>query len=168
MGGRHMISISAAVRTATGLTGGDPVRVTPTVADTPQQVTLPAGPAAALAADEQASAFFGRLSNSMQRYHAGHIAAAKSAGTRQRERVEELPHWQLEAAEHGPQRILDAGAVAKEDRPDRTRHHPVIVGDYIAVTRALITACRRWSSTCTCPPGTCKGLLREPREFTKK
>jgi hypothetical protein len=84
MGGRHMISISAAVRTATGLKGGDPIRVTLTVADTPQQVTLPAGFAAALAADEQATAFFGRLSNSMQRYHAGTIAAAKSTGTRQR------------------------------------------------------------------------------------
>jgi hypothetical protein len=64
MGGRHMISISAAVRTATGLKGGDPIRVILTVADTPQQVTLSAGFAAALAADEQASAFFGRLSNS--------------------------------------------------------------------------------------------------------
>jgi hypothetical protein len=32
MGGRHMISISAAVRTATGLKGGDPIRVTLTVA----------------------------------------------------------------------------------------------------------------------------------------
>jgi hypothetical protein len=34
MGGRHMISISAAVRNATGLKGGDPIRVTLTVADT--------------------------------------------------------------------------------------------------------------------------------------
>ena len=57
----------------------------------------------------------------------------------------------LEEGMHGPQRILDAGAVAKEDRPDRTRRHPVIVGDCIAVTRVLITACRRWSSPCTCP-----------------
>jgi Domain of unknown function (DUF1905) len=35
MGGKHMISISAAVRKATGLKGGDPIRVTLTVADTP-------------------------------------------------------------------------------------------------------------------------------------
>jgi uncharacterized protein DUF1905 len=41
MGGKHMISISAAVRKATGLQGGDPVRVTLTVADTPREVTLP-------------------------------------------------------------------------------------------------------------------------------
>ena len=84
MGGTHMISISAAVRTATGLKAGDPIRVTPTVADTPQQVTLPADVAAAKSADEQASAFFGRLSDSMRRYHADTIAAAKSADTRQR------------------------------------------------------------------------------------
>src|SRR5690242_12593330 len=84
MGGKHLISISAAVRKATGLTGGDPIRVILTVADTPQEVTLPAGFAAALAADEQASAFFGKLSNSMQRYHVGNITAAKTAETRQR------------------------------------------------------------------------------------
>jgi Bacteriocin-protection, YdeI or OmpD-Associated/Domain of unknown function (DUF1905) len=84
MGGKHMISISAAVRKATGLQGGDPIRVTLTVADTPQEVTLPADFAAALAADEQASAFFGKLSNSMQRYHVDNITAAKSADTKQR------------------------------------------------------------------------------------
>ncbi|HLJ99678.1 MAG TPA: YdeI/OmpD-associated family protein [Streptosporangiaceae bacterium] len=84
MGGKHMISISAAVRQATGLKGGDPIRVTLTVADTPREVTIPADFAAALAADEQASAFFGKLSNSMQRYHADSITAAKSADTRQR------------------------------------------------------------------------------------
>jgi bacteriocin resistance YdeI/OmpD-like protein/uncharacterized protein DUF1905 len=84
MGGKHLISISAAVRKATGLTGGDPVRVILTVADTPQEVTLPAEFAAALAADEQASVFFGKLSNSMQRYHVGNITAAKTAETRQR------------------------------------------------------------------------------------
>jgi uncharacterized protein YdeI (YjbR/CyaY-like superfamily) len=47
-------------------------------------VTIPADFAAALATDEQASAFFGRLSNSMQRYHVDNITAAKSADTRQR------------------------------------------------------------------------------------
>src|SRR4051794_4085978 len=49
MGGQHMISISAAVRVATGLTGGDPIRVTLTVADTPREVEVPADFAAALA-----------------------------------------------------------------------------------------------------------------------
>lgn len=84
MGGKHMISISAAVRNATGLKGGDPIRVTLTVADTPREVTIPADFAAALAADEQVSAFFGKLSNSMQRFHVENITAAKSADTRQR------------------------------------------------------------------------------------
>lgn len=87
MGGRHMVSVSAAVRKATGLGGGDPVRVTLAVADTPREVTVPADFAAALAADEQAAAFFAGLSNSMQRYHVDNVTAAKSAGTRQR-RVE--------------------------------------------------------------------------------
>ena len=84
MGGRHMISISAAVRKATGLKGGDPIHVTLTIADTPREVTVPADFAAALAANEQASEFFGKLSNSMQRYHIDNITAAKSADTRQR------------------------------------------------------------------------------------
>ena len=84
MGGQHMISVSAAVRAATGLKGGDPVRVTLTVADTPREVDVPADFAAALAADERAGAFFGKLSNSMQRYHVDAVNAAKSAETRQR------------------------------------------------------------------------------------
>jgi hypothetical protein len=87
MGGRHMVSVSAAVRKATGLEGGDAIRVTLTVADTPREVTVPADFAAALAADEQAGTFFARLSNSMRRYHVDNITAAKGADTRQR-RVE--------------------------------------------------------------------------------
>lgn len=84
MGGRHMISISAAIRNATGLKGGDPIRVTLTVADAPPEVNVPADFAAALAADERARAFFDKLSNSMQRYHVDTVNAAKSADTRQR------------------------------------------------------------------------------------
>ena len=84
MGGRHMISISAAVRKATGVTGGDPISVTLTVADSPREVTIPADFAAALAADDQVGAFFAKLSNSMQRYHVDNINAAKSVETRER------------------------------------------------------------------------------------
>lgn len=84
MGGKYMISISAAVREATGLKAGDLIRVTLTVADAPPEVKVPADFAAALAADERASSFFGRLSNSMQRYHIDNITTAKSAETRQR------------------------------------------------------------------------------------
>ena len=84
MNGKHMISVSAAVRTATGLKGGDPIHVTLTVAESPREVTIPADFAAALAADEQAGVFFGKLSSSLQRYHVDSITAAKSADTRQR------------------------------------------------------------------------------------
>jgi hypothetical protein len=84
MGGKHMIGISAAVRNATGLKGGDPIRVTLTIASTPREVNVPADFAAALAADERARAFFEKLSNSMQRYHVDNITAAKSADTRER------------------------------------------------------------------------------------
>jgi hypothetical protein len=84
MGGRFMIGISAAVRQATGLAGGDPIRVTLTVVDTPREVDVPADFAAAMAADEQVAAFFGRLSNSLQRYHVDTINGAKTAETRQR------------------------------------------------------------------------------------
>jgi len=85
MGGRFMIGISAAVRAATGLSGGDPIRVTLTVATTPREVDVPEDLAAALAADDGARAFFfEKLSNSLQRYHVDNINAAKTSETRQR------------------------------------------------------------------------------------
>jgi hypothetical protein len=84
MGGRYMIGISAAIRQATGLKGGDPIRVTLAVADTPREVEVPADFAAALAVDESVGAFFASLSNSLQRYHVDSINGAKSLETRQR------------------------------------------------------------------------------------
>jgi hypothetical protein len=84
MGGKHMISISAAVRKETGLKGGDPIHVTLTLADTPREVDVPADFAAALSADPAAGAFFAALSNSLQRYHVDNISEAKTAETRQR------------------------------------------------------------------------------------
>ncbi len=84
LGGRYLVSVSAAVRRATGLAGGDPVRVTLTVADTPREVDVPADLAAALAADEQAGAFFATLSNSLQRHHVDTVNGARTAETRQR------------------------------------------------------------------------------------
>ncbi|MGY1814495.1 YdeI/OmpD-associated family protein [Blastococcus sp. SYSU D00820] len=84
MGGKSMISVSAAVRKATGLAAGDPVRVTLTVADTPREVDVPDDLAAALAADPAAGAFFAGLSNSLQRYHADNVTGAKNPETRQR------------------------------------------------------------------------------------
>ena len=84
MGGKSMIGISAAVRKETGLKGGDPVHVTLTVADTPRAVEVPDDFAAALSAEPGAKAFFEKLSNSLQRYHADNINGAKTAETRQR------------------------------------------------------------------------------------
>ena len=84
MGSRSMLSVSAAVRKATGLAGGDRVRVTLTVADTPREVGMPDDLAAALAADEQAGTFFAGLSNSLQRYHVEQVTAAKTPETRSR------------------------------------------------------------------------------------
>jgi hypothetical protein len=84
MGGKHMISISAAVRKATGLKGGDPITVTLKVADAPRDVDVPPDLAAALAADVVAGPFFAALSNSLQRYHIDNITAAKTDETRKR------------------------------------------------------------------------------------
>ena len=84
MGGKHMISISAAVRKETGLNGGDPVHVILTLADTPREADIPGDFAAALSADAEAGAFFAKLSNSLQRYHADNINGAKTTETRQR------------------------------------------------------------------------------------
>jgi hypothetical protein len=84
MGGKYMIGISAAVRKESGLHGGDPIRVTLSLAEGPREVDMPADFAEALAADPEAAAFFGRLSNSLQRYHVDNINGAKAADTRQR------------------------------------------------------------------------------------
>jgi hypothetical protein len=84
MGGRHLISISAAVRKATGLQAGDPIHVVLTLADGPREVTVPDDLADALSADPTAGAFFAQLSNSLRRHHVDSINAAKTAETRQR------------------------------------------------------------------------------------
>ncbi len=57
-----MVGISAAVRNATGLSVGDCISVTLTVADTPRQVNVPDVLAAALTAHDGAA----RSSNSMR------------------------------------------------------------------------------------------------------
>ncbi|MDP9092817.1 MAG: YdeI/OmpD-associated family protein [Actinomycetota bacterium] len=84
MGGRNLISISAAIRKQTGLKAGDPIHVELTLADRPREVAVPDDLAAALAADPTAAAFFATLSNSVQRYHVDTINAAKTDQTRHR------------------------------------------------------------------------------------
>jgi hypothetical protein len=84
MGGRYLIGLSAAVRAATGLKGGDPISVTLRVADAPREVDVPADFAAAMEEQHPARQFFDGLSNSLQRYHVDNINAAKAPDTRRR------------------------------------------------------------------------------------
>lgn len=84
MGGKHLVSVSAAVRKATGLAGGDPVDVTLRLATEPRAVELHDEFRDALEADPRAGAFFAGLSNSLQRYHADRVNDAKTDATRQR------------------------------------------------------------------------------------
>jgi len=84
MGGKHMIGLSAAHRKASGLQGGDHVRVMLSLASAPREVEVPADFAEALASTPGLPAFFAGLSNSLQRYHVDNINGAKAADTRQR------------------------------------------------------------------------------------
>lgn len=84
MGGQHLVSVSAAIRKATGLQAGDAIRVTLVLDDTPREVVVPEDLMAALRAEPAAEAFFAGLSNSLQRYHLDNIAGAKTDETRQR------------------------------------------------------------------------------------
>ena len=84
MSGQHLVGVSAAIRKITGLSGGDPIDVTLTVAATPRAVDVPDDFAAALTAAPGARAFFDGLSNSLQRYHIDNMNGAKTDDTRQR------------------------------------------------------------------------------------
>lgn len=84
LGGRHLISVSAAIRKETGLKADDPIHVELTVETAPRSVEMQADFAAALDSQPAARAFFDKLSNSLQRYHVGNIAEAKTAETRVR------------------------------------------------------------------------------------
>jgi GrpB-like predicted nucleotidyltransferase (UPF0157 family) len=84
MGRKCMISISSAVRRATALTGADPIHVELTVAGSPRDVQVQTDFEDALSAELQAKEFFGKLSNSLQRYHVDNINGAKTDETRQR------------------------------------------------------------------------------------
>jgi len=84
MGGKALVSVSAAVRKATGLKGHDPITVTLTVADQPRTVDVPADLQLAFAASPGSREFFDSLSNSLQRYHIDNINGAKTDETRSR------------------------------------------------------------------------------------
>jgi len=84
MGGKYLVSVSAAIRKETGLSGGDPIRVTLTLAEGPRTVEMTADFKAALDASPAAAAFFETLPNSLQRYHVDNINGAKTDETRRR------------------------------------------------------------------------------------
>jgi len=81
MAGKHLVPISAAIRSAAGLAAGDAIDVTLTVDTTPRTVDVPADLAAALEAGG-VRPFFDTLSNSLQRFHVDNVNGAKTDDTR--------------------------------------------------------------------------------------
>lgn len=84
MSGRSLIPVSAAIRKATGLKGGDAISVRLVLATSPRSVEIPGDFAAALATGPSTERFFAGLSNSVQRFHVDNINSAKSSDTRLR------------------------------------------------------------------------------------
>lgn len=84
MGGRFLISLSAANRSAAGVVGGDQVEVTLELDTAPREVEVPEDLAAALKQDAAADAAFGPLSYSRKLRIVLSVEGAKTEETRQR------------------------------------------------------------------------------------
>ena len=84
MGGRYMVGVSADVRAASGVKGGDTLDVEIVLDDQPRVLEVPADFAAALDAEPAAKAAFEKLSYSNKRRHVEPIQQAKAAETRAR------------------------------------------------------------------------------------
>jgi Bacteriocin-protection, YdeI or OmpD-Associated/Domain of unknown function (DUF1905) len=84
MGGKFMVSVSADVRQAAGVSGGDMVDVNIEWDDAPREVTVPPELSQALAKNPKAKAYFDQLSYSKKRLHTVPIENAKTDETRQR------------------------------------------------------------------------------------
>lgn len=84
MGGRNMVSVSAANRELTGVAAGDTVEVDLELDTEPRVVEIPHDLAAALDSEPEAKAFYGTLNYSSQRRYVEPIADAKTAETRSR------------------------------------------------------------------------------------
>jgi hypothetical protein len=82
--GRPMISVSSAVRTASGVNGGDEVDVTIELDTAPREVDVPEELAVVLANDPAAKAAFDALSNSKKQQLTLPIAKAKASETKAR------------------------------------------------------------------------------------
>ena len=84
MGGRFLISVSADVRSKTGIKGSEAVTVTLELDTQPREVALPADFEKALKANKEAKAFFESLSYSNKQRYVLPIGEAKTEETRQR------------------------------------------------------------------------------------
>jgi antitoxin component of MazEF toxin-antitoxin module len=84
MGGKFMIGVSAAIRSETGIKGGDKVTVQLELDTQPRAVALPADFEEALAKNAPAKQFFEQLSYSNKQRYVLPIGQAKTAETRQR------------------------------------------------------------------------------------
>jgi len=84
MGGTFMLGISAEVREAAGVAGGDVVDIDLELDTDPREVSIPSDFAAALARDAKAKSVFAALSNSKKKRLVAPIEAGKAAATRER------------------------------------------------------------------------------------
>lgn len=84
MGGRFMVGVSASVRAASGVSGGDTLDVDIALDHEPRQVVVPADLRAALGEEPGLMAYLDSLSYSKQRRVVEQIEAAKAPETRQR------------------------------------------------------------------------------------
>jgi hypothetical protein len=84
MGGKYMVGVSADVREAAGVAGGDEVDVEVELDTEPREVTVPPELRKALARNPDAKRFFDQLSYSKKRLYTVPIEKAKTDETRQR------------------------------------------------------------------------------------
>jgi len=84
MDGKFMLGVSADVREAAGVAGGDEVDVEVELDTAPRDVTVPPELSKALARNPEAKTFFDQLSYSKKRLYTVPIEKAKTDETRQR------------------------------------------------------------------------------------
>ena len=84
MGGVYMVGVSADVRQAAGVAGGDEVDIDIELDTAPRVVTEPDDLTAALDAEPEARRMFDSLSYSNKNWHVSQVEGAKTDETRQR------------------------------------------------------------------------------------
>lgn len=102
MRGKSLIGISAANRTASGISEGELVEVFVELDSEPRTVQVPSDLAAALEKPEALQATFDRLPFGLKRKYIAHIEEAKSPETRQRRISKLLSEWAQSAALYLP------------------------------------------------------------------